>query len=453
MTPHIPFPVSGSYPVRSNNAVRPLIDGVPAFRRIVEAIDGARHSLWLTVAFYADDFRMPDGRGSLFDVLDQAVARGLDVRVIFWRPNPESMGLGRTFSGSPADRDILRARGSRFYARWDRAHGPYLQHQKSWLLDAGQPSEVAFVGGINLTSQAVGSPGHREGHRHDVYVEVSGPAATDVHHNFVQRWNEASERAFDDGRWGHEADDQLPFPERLCAPGGGTHVQIQRNVHAGRYRDGHPSPGASPHNIADGERTIFDQYLQAIGAARDTIYIENQAIPVPAIAVALDDALRRGVDVVILVPATPEERVRVARRNPEHKLLFDGVAALGRCENFALVGIAAKNAQGGRSDIYVHAKVMLVDDIWATIGSCNLHAGSLYGHTEMNASFWDPAVVSRMRCALLEEHLGLATSDLDSRSALRLYREVAHENRQRRDAGDYDWRGLAYWLDPRTYAE
>jgi cardiolipin synthase A/B len=41
---------------------------------------------------------MPDGGGSFFDVLDRAVARGLDVRVIFWRPNCEDVHGGRTFS-------------------------------------------------------------------------------------------------------------------------------------------------------------------------------------------------------------------------------------------------------------------------------------------------------------------------------------------------------------------
>jgi hypothetical protein len=51
--PHIPFPACGSYPVRLGNAVRPLIDGLPAFRRIGGAIEEARHSIWLTVAFYA----------------------------------------------------------------------------------------------------------------------------------------------------------------------------------------------------------------------------------------------------------------------------------------------------------------------------------------------------------------------------------------------------------------
>src|ERR1700726_4069577 len=143
----VPWPTSGSYPIRDGNSVQPLIDGVPTFRRIGEAIERAQNSIWLTVAFCAPDFVMPDGRGAVFDVLDRAVARGLDVRVMFWRPNPKSVGYGRTFAGLPAERDLLQARGSRFRIRWDRAHGPYCQHQKSWLIDAGHASETAFVGG------------------------------------------------------------------------------------------------------------------------------------------------------------------------------------------------------------------------------------------------------------------------------------------------------------------
>ena len=449
----IPCPRSGSYPIRYGNSVHPLIDGIPAFRRIGEAIEQAQHSVWLTVAFYAPDFLMPDGRGTLFDVLDRTVARGLDVRLIFWRPNPESAGLGRTFAGSPGDRELLRERGSRFCARWDRAHGPYLHHQKSWLIDAGHSSEVAFIGGINLTAQAVGSPGHSEGNRHDVYVEVRGPAATDAHHNFVQRWNEASDRELDDGSWGPSVENQLSFPTRLSAPRGASVVQIQRNVDAGHYSEDTASPGGAPYPISKGEHTIFDQYLLAIDAARHAIYIENQAIPIPPLARALEVALKRGVEVVILVPAQPEEHVRAARRNPERRLLFERIARLGRYNQFTLAGIASLDAKGIRRDIYVHAKIMLVDDVWATIGSCNLHANSLSGHTEMNASIWDAAVARPLRCALLLEHLGHDTAKLDMREALQIFRSIARENSRRRDAADPIWQGIAHQLNPATYAQ
>jgi phosphatidylserine/phosphatidylglycerophosphate/cardiolipin synthase-like enzyme len=244
--PHIPFPTVGSYPARHGNSVRPLVDSGPTFRRICEAIDAARHSVWLMVTFMAPDFQMPDGRGTVLDVLDRAVARGLDVRVIFWRPNPESSGYGLAFSGSQANRDMLRARGSRFRARWDRAHGPYVQHQKGWLIDAGQSSETAFIGGINPTFGVFESGHDGEYQRHDIYVEVTRPSVTDVHHNFVQRWNEASDRMSDDGAWGHGGDDDLSFPTRVSDPQGGSLVRIQRTVYPGLYTDGRPTPGAGP---------------------------------------------------------------------------------------------------------------------------------------------------------------------------------------------------------------
>jgi cardiolipin synthase A/B len=452
--PHIPFATSGSYPVRRHNQLRPLVDGVPAFRRIGEAVETARHSVWVTVTFIAQDFQLPDGRGSFFDLLDRAAARGLDVRVIFWRPNAESSGYGRTFAGSPADLDMLRARGSRFRARWDRAPDAFCQHQKSWVIDAGQPPETAFVGGINLTGRAAEAPGHPgEGARHDLYLEVTGPAATDVHHNFVQRWNEASERTAEDGLWAHDGGDALPFPTRLSPSRGESLVQIQRNLPAARYRDGRPTPGGRAYDVASGERSIFEQYRQAIDAARRTIYIENQAVPTPAIATKLEDALKRGVDVVLLVPADPEEYVRAARRDPEWNAFFDQIGAFGQYGNFALVGIAGRNAQGRRSNIYVHDKIMLIDDAWATIGSCNLHWYSMNGNSEMNASFWDPAAVRALRCRLLAEHLDRDTAHLDDRAALRLFRDIAQENRRRRDQGAADWQGLAFRLDPATYGE
>jgi phosphatidylserine/phosphatidylglycerophosphate/cardiolipin synthase-like enzyme len=96
---------------------------------------------------------------------------------------------------------------------------------------------------------------------------------------------------------------------------------------------------------------------------------------------------------------------------------------------------------------------MLIDDAWATIGSCNLHSFSLYGNTEMNASFWDLMVVRALRRELLAEHLDKDTSHLDDRAALALYQQVARENRVKLDSGDWAWQGLAFSLDPATYAK
>lgn len=54
----------------------------------------------------------------------------------------------------------------------------------------------------------------------------------------------------------------------------------------------------------------------------------------------------------------------------------------------------------------------------ATIGSCNLHHNSLYGHSELNASFWAPEVVRGLRRELFSEHLGHNTAYANSIAAV-----------------------------------
>jgi phosphatidylserine/phosphatidylglycerophosphate/cardiolipin synthase-like enzyme len=435
--PHIPFVERCSYPPRTGNAALALVDGEPAFRRICAAIETARHSVWATIAFITPDFRMPDGQGDLFDVLDRAEARGLDVRVVFWRPNPETSRFEpRTFWGSPDHRRMLAERGCRFRIRWDRAHRVYCQHQKSWIIDAGETSEVAFIGGINLNPRSVVAPGHAGAHHnHDAYVELAGPSASDVHHNFVQRWKEASERDLEGGTWAHDGEDDLSFPTRISAPRGAATIQVQRTLHAVRY--------------ATGERSILEQYRLALAAARRTIYIENQSLDTPEIVADLRAALDRGVEILLLTPAEPEADPAADR--PERQAFLAARSALGDHDHFTLAGIAGLDESGERQNVYVHAKLMLVDDAWATIGSCNLHAYSLFGSTEMNASIWDEAFVRALRCELFAEHLGLDTAHLDDLAALRLYRRIAGENRRKREAGEHRWQGLAFALNPATW--
>jgi phosphatidylserine/phosphatidylglycerophosphate/cardiolipin synthase-like enzyme len=427
---YIPGTTSGFSPARPGNRVRALIDGPEIARRIGEAVGQARHSVWITVAFYSEDFRFPDGLGPLFDVLDRAVARGLDVRLLVWRPNAETRPSHRIFGGSPEQRDLLARRGARFKIRWDRAAGAFCQHQKSWVIDAAQSSETAFVGGLNLTGVAM--------ERHDVYVEVTGPSATDVRRNFIERWNEASERDVPDGNWACDAGDVLPYSARMAAPCGSSVVQIQRMLDPSRY---------APNRV---ERSIVEQYERAIDAARRTIYIENQAIPMPQVAGPLLRAVERGVDVVLLVPPIPEDYVYEARHQPEQAVRFAGIEALGRHPNFTMAGIAEHHA-GKRRAAYVHAKMMVVDDAWATVGSCNLHGFSLAGHCEMNASIWDEAVARELRSRLFARHLGLDTAGLDDRAALRLFQEIAGKNRDRMERSDSAWQGLAFALSPQDY--
>ncbi len=448
---HIPSAKNCSYPLGFGNRIVPLIDGAPAFRRICEAVVQAKHSVWVTVAFLEMEFQMPDGHGSVFDVLDRAKERGLDVRVIFWR---SEWATDIHFHGSAEHRKFLSSRGSTFLARWDRLEKTWCHHQKSWLIDAGQDSEVAFVGGINLEPHSVVDPGH-EGHEngsiHDIYVEVQGPAATDVHHNFVQRWNEASERNLPDGRWPADAMlSDLPFPEYLSHSKGEIPVQLSRTVRRGSYSDVTPAIGAEPFPIMKGEQSCLEQYILAIEAANEVIYIEDQAIGSIVVVELMEKALERGVTIVYVLPGRISDLVIQTLDDPRSQPLYDKLHALGRFPNFTMAALAANRGPGKYLDIYVHAKIAIVDGVWATIGSCNIAGRSFFSDTELNASFWHQETAHRFRNDLFKEHLGMDVSHLSDLEALNLFKEIARENTLRRVRGEV-LKGLAFQLDPAHY--
>ncbi len=67
------------------------------------------------------------------------------MRVLFWRPNAGSSNDGVTFAGPQKDRQFLEERDVRFSIRWNRVPEDYAHHKKCWMIDAGYPTEVAFV--------------------------------------------------------------------------------------------------------------------------------------------------------------------------------------------------------------------------------------------------------------------------------------------------------------------
>ncbi len=446
----LPFIATGSYLTRPGNAVQLLIDGEPAFRRICQAIETAQHSVWATVTFMWSAFRMPDGRGTTLEVLDRAAKRGVDVRLIFWRPDDETATLRRNaFWGAPEHFELLEQLQPQVSIHWDRAQPGFCQHQKTWLIDAGQDEQTAFLGGLNLNPNSMVSPGHfGEGQNHDLYIEISGPSVADVHHNFVQRWNEVSERKVNDGCWGAQADTMLEFPTRLSTERGNVTVQIQRTIHAGRYQNSHAPVGGHPFDIASGEQTNFTQYLAAIQSSQRSIYIENQYLELSEIVEALQSALERGIEIVLLLPITPDINVSLERR-----AFIDARAALAEYENFTLAGIAGLGVDGHRKPVWIHSKLMLIDDTWATIGSANLHRFSMFGNSELNAAMFSPQIVRAFRVALLEEHLALDTSRFDDVAALRLFKQIAFANREKLRVDEHGWQGLAVALDMTSYGQ
>ena len=228
---------SGSYPRRDGNLVRPLIGGRGRSRRIAEAVDAARERVWLTVAFYADDFHLPDGRG-LFELLESAAARGVDVRALFWRPNPDSINYGRVFDGPLAER--LAAEGA-----------------------LGQRGRAVLPSPEELDGRR-----HRLRRRHQPHRQgARAPRCLSRGERSVGGRRRAQlRRSAGTARRERDPSEDLPLPSEVFAPCGPSTVQIQR-----MFRD---------------DRSILEQYELAIDAAERSIYIENQAIPIPRLAAA-----------------------------------------------------------------------------------------------------------------------------------------------------------------------
>jgi len=154
---------------------------------------------------------------------------------------------------------------------------------------------------------------------------------------------------------------------------------------------------------------------------------------------------------VVLLPAVPD-LVSIETASEERRAFLASRARLATHDRFTLCGIAGLGPDGRRNPVHVHSKLMLVDDEWATVGSCNLHHHSLFGNGELNAAIHDAETVRALRIELFSEHLAIDTSEMSDSVAHQAFRRVASENRQRHESHDPKWQGMAIRLNMETYA-
>jgi len=267
----------------------------------------------------------------------------------------------------------------------------------------------------------------------------------------VERWNLAREDPSAPPWPDAHLAGALSLPPHAPPPCGPVDVQLCRTIRPGDY----DSPG---------ESTILTHYRDAFASARRTIYLENQHPGEPSLLAALDEALRRSVHVVMVVPGEPmpavvhasrEVAARLAAGDASHRYTpaFRGLASLAAHPNFTLVALARSDATPtgwSHREIYVHAKLCIVDGAWATLGSANFVDLSLLpDHTELNATFWGESSCLPLLRQLVLEHTSLETSD--DRSALATITAHARAGSASRAAGG-PIHGC-YALDPTCYGQ
>ncbi|MFD1733079.1 phosphatidylserine/phosphatidylglycerophosphate/cardiolipin synthase family protein [Deinococcus malanensis] len=373
----------------SGNAVEALIDGAAYFTHLagqldrMEAGDEVHLSGWRVTA---SERLRPDLPGSptLAATLGRLSARGVRVRALLWR-----------FPFPPAGWILSRFRDNVVFARQVRRNGgeavldgrlrrdvPSSHHQKAVVLRSGEQVQ-AYVGGIDLCRGRWDTPVHAERPKelqgdfeswHDVQCVVTGQAATQVWDNFTQRWNDRTLP----GRF-----DAPPSPIRTPRPEGQRcgqqHVQVLRTLASGVY------PFAP-----QGDQSLRQAYERAIEQAEHYIYIEDQLIWPSSLTERLCDAAARGVKVMLVMTRVYELPGVAAFHNTLRHQVLEQIRSAAP-HNVHLFHLRQRSRRRG---IYLHSKLLVVDNCFAIVGSMNVSRRSCATDSELALAVVDGQTIS-----------------------------------------------------------
>lgn len=412
------------HPWSDGNLVRPLIHGATYFGELSQRVQQMRAGdLLMFVDWRGDpDERLTGQPGSEVAALfADAARRGVDVRGLVWRSHWDRLAFSSEENRS-LEEDINAAGGQCILDMRVRTGGSH--HQKFVILrHVGHPEkDVAYLGGIDLChsrrddARHVGDPQRQAMARvygsrppwHDIQLAVTGPAVADVETVFRERWDDDQAPSRSPLRWAADvlrgdrvAKRPLPPPAAPPAPAGPHTVQLLRTYP--RRLGGYPF-------APDGERTVARGYAKALSRARHLIYVEDQYLWSPQVASVFAQALHHqpNLHLIAVLPHRPDQDGRISmppnlvgRESVEDELAR---VAPGRV---AFYGI--ENAAG--TPIYVHAKVCVIDDTWASVGSDNFNRRSWTHDSELSLAVYHAAYARNLRGELAREHLGLTESE------------------------------------------
>jgi len=390
----------------TGNQVRTLVHGARYFAALVEAVRAMRAGdLLLFTDWRGDpDERLDAGGTDVRTLLCDAAASGVVVRGLVWRSHLDRLQFSERENRHLGE-DVNAAGGVCLLDMRVRPGGSH--HQKFVVLrHPGRPEmDCAFVGGIDLCHGRRDDVTHRGdaqsqpmsavyGARppwHDVQLHLRGPVVGDVETVFRERWNDPAPLSRDPfhivrDRVQHVDPGRTALPTQLPDPSpcGSQAVQLLRTYPA--RRPGYPFAPA-------GERSVALGVNKVLGRARRLVYIEDQYLWSRDVAAGFARALgaQPTLHLVAVLPRYPDQDGRFSTA-PNLVGRYEALRMLQRAGGGRVSVFSPENHDG--TPVYVHAKVCVVDDEWASVGSDNINRRSWTHDSELSCAVVEEPVDS-----------------------------------------------------------
>ena len=421
-----------------NNNFEILIDNQQTMAKITRVVEEVESYIYLTqfkfdpdfIPQFSDEYAFKE-ENTLAHKLLEAQNRGTDVKIIINENAviPDNYkGLKNYFKESDVE------------IRNFPAKGPYAMHAKVLVADG----KKAFIIGSPFNQSYWDTDKHlideprkldkNKGPVHDVSIYLEGSAVEHVEEFFIELWNYLSDQCLD----GECKISENKFKE-LKAPPNETHKLNDYKNEADNSLKMENEPlqivrSITPDTINKGERGILEAYRKAISNATDFIYLENQYFTNKYIMGALKKALENNSDLQLIMVINEVPDVPTYKSWQHYGFEFIG-ADIAKTSEHPQIGIFTKwsgkfEDAAKIKNCYIHSKVAVIDDVWATVGTANLDGSSLscaeeFGNREvssnhlnmeMNALLFDfkpkKGTIEKFRKTMWKEHLVIDTSDL-----------------------------------------
>lgn len=360
-------------PLLDGNEVRIFTDFTPMFEAMLDDIASAKSFIHIQFYIVEND----EVGQQLSDLLIRKAAEGVDVRLIY-----DSCANLFVHSGYY---DRMRKNGvkvksfQKFLPALFNREVNCRTHRKIVVIDG----QTGYTGGMNIARR------YRDGINHgawrDTQLRIIGPAVSQLEVSFLSDWRFCTKELLDDPRF---------FPtQTITQSGNNAIVQI---VTSGPM---------------DEWNTVMQGMVQAMAQSRHYLYLQTPYFTPPhPVLLAIRNAALAGVDVRLMVPAASDRGAitRLASQSYFRDLLPAGVKIYLYTNGF------------------LHAKTIVCDDDFTTIGSTNLDPRSLEQNFEVNAFIYDNDTAMRQRDIFIDDqqHCTLVDPDLwQQRSRLQKFLE------------------------------